>query len=231
MTRPIPALLGAALLLSACSHASSTRYDATDVGRTIETTEASVVSSRTVQISGQTNVVGPAAGGALGAAGTGLLFGGSGLAAVIGGVIGAGAGYLSQQQLNNREGIEYVLRMDDGRTVTLVQNRESDEPALPDGTPVLVQVSGQYTRVIQDPRAERRSGSAGWVDPDIAPPAGAGATGTTATGSTATGTTTAGATATGSTAAGATDAAPFASGPPIALEPPTKAVPAAGQQQ
>jgi outer membrane lipoprotein SlyB len=168
--RPIPLLLGAALLLSACSHASSTRYDATDVGRTIETTEASVISSRPVQISGETNLVGPAAGGALGAAGTGLIFQGSGLAAVIGGVLGAGVGYLSQQQLNDREGIEYVLRMDDGRTVTLVQNRESDEPPLPDGTPVLVQVSGQYTRVIADPRAER-VGGADWVDPDTLPEA------------------------------------------------------------
>jgi len=200
--RPIPLLLGAALLLSACSHASSTRYDATDVGRTIETTEASVISSRPVQISGETNLVGPAAGGALGAAGTGLIFQGSGLAAVIGGVLGAGVGYLSQQQLNDREGIEYVLRMDDGRTVTLVQNRESEEPPLPNGTPVLVQVSGQYTRVIEDPRAERRNGAAGWVDPDVAPP--------------------------GAASAGSSPGAP---GPPIRLEPPSSPVPPVDQQQ
>ncbi len=87
---------------------------------------------------------------------------------MIGGVIGAGIGYLSQQKLNNREGIEYVLQMDDGRTVTLVQNRAADEAPLPAGTPVLVQVSGQYTRVIADPRAER-VGGADWVDPDTAP--------------------------------------------------------------
>ena len=67
--------------------------------------------------------------------------------------------------MNNREGIEYVLQMEDGRTVTLVQNRESEEQPLPDGTPVLVQVSGQYTRVIADPRAERIGGG-DWVDPD-----------------------------------------------------------------
>jgi hypothetical protein len=86
---------------------------------------------------------------------------------VLGGLVGAGIGYLSQQQLNNREGIEYVLEMDDGRTVTLVQNRADDEVPLADGTPVLVQVSGQYTRVIADPRAERMAG-ADWVDPDTA---------------------------------------------------------------
>jgi hypothetical protein len=70
--------------------------------------------------------------------------------------------------MNNRDGIEYVLQMDDGRTVTLVQNRADDEAPLPDGTPVLVQVSGQYTRVITDPRAERMGG-ADWVDPDTVP--------------------------------------------------------------
>jgi outer membrane lipoprotein SlyB len=162
-------LLVGALLLSGCSHPSSDTYSAADVGRTIETTEAQVIASRIVRVAGDTNAPwGPLAGGALGAAGTGLVFD-KGLAAVIGGVIGAGAGYLAQQQVNNREGIEYMLRMDDGRTVTLVQNRAAEEQPLPDGTPVLVQISGQYTRVIADPRPDRASGG-GWVDPDTLPP-------------------------------------------------------------
>ena len=161
-------LLLAALVLAGCAHPSGTTYETGDVGRTIETAQASVVSSRVVQIAGDANAVGPVAGGALGAAGSALAFQGSGLIAVIGGVLGAGAGYLAQKQFNNREGIEYLLRMDDGRTVTLVQNRAGDDAALPDGTPVLVQVSGQYARVIADPRAER-VGGADWVDPDKVP--------------------------------------------------------------
>jgi outer membrane lipoprotein SlyB len=170
--RAVAGLLVASLVLAGCSHPSSTTYETGDVGRTIETAKASVVSSRVVDIAGDSNAVGPLAGGALGAAGSGLAFssaGSTGLIAVLGGLIGAGAGYLAQKQLNNREGIEYVLQMDDGRTVTLVQNRDSEEPPLPDGTPVLVQVSGQYTRVIADPRAER-VGGADWVDPDTVPP-------------------------------------------------------------
>jgi outer membrane lipoprotein SlyB len=166
--RAVAGLAAAALLVAGCAHPSSSTYDSGDVGRTIETAQGSVVSSRPVKISGDVNAVGPVAGGALGAAGSALAFEGSGLVAVIGGVLGAGVGYLTQQQLNNREGIEYVLQMDDGRTVTLVQNRTSDEPPLPDGTPVLVQMSGQYTRVIADPRAER-VGGADWVDPDTRP--------------------------------------------------------------
>jgi outer membrane lipoprotein SlyB len=166
--RAVAGLLIAALLLAGCAHPSSTTYETGDVGRTIETAKASVVHSRVVKIAGDSNAVGPVAGGALGAAGSALAFQGSGLVAVIGGVLGAGMGYLAQKQLNNREGIEYVLEMDDGRTVTLVQNRQSEEPPLPDGTPVLVQVSGQYTRVIADPRAER-VGGADWIDPDTVP--------------------------------------------------------------
>jgi outer membrane lipoprotein SlyB len=163
--RAVAFALVPALSLAGCAHSSSSTYDAGDVGRTIETAQGSVISSRAVEISGDTNAVGPLAGGALGAAGSALGFNGSGLVAVIGGVIGAGIGYLTQQQLNNRDGIEYVLHMDDGRTVTLVQNRADGEVPLADGTPVLVQVSGQYTRVIADPRAERVAG-ADWVNPD-----------------------------------------------------------------
>jgi outer membrane lipoprotein SlyB len=166
--RAVAFSLVAALLLVGCSHPSGSTYESGDVGRTIETTQASVVSSRVVKIAGESNAVGPVAGGALGAAGSALAFQGSGLVALIGGVIGAGAGYLAQKRMNNREGIEYVLQMDDGRTVTLVQNRADEEAPLPDGTPVLVQVSGQYTRVLADPRAERMGG-ADWVDPDTVP--------------------------------------------------------------
>ncbi len=160
-----------ALVLTGCSHSSTSTYDAADVGRTIDNTKASVIASRLVDISGETNAVGPVAGGVAGAAGTGLAVGGGSStlpAAVLGGLVGAGAGYLTQKAFNNREGIEYTLQMEDGRTTTLVQNRETDEEPLPDGTPVLVQVSGQYTRVIADPTADRSGGGGGgaWANPD-----------------------------------------------------------------
>jgi outer membrane lipoprotein SlyB len=164
--RALAGLVVMALVLVGCSHPSSTTYEAADVGRTIETAPGTVVSSRRIKVAGDTNMAGPLGGGALGASGAALAFQGSGLVAVIGGVIGAGLGYLAQQQMSHREGVEYVLEMDDGRTVTLAQNRQSDqEEPFPNGTPVLVQVTGQYTRVIADPRAER-VGPGIWVDPD-----------------------------------------------------------------
>ena len=53
MRRPVAGLGIVALLLAGCSHPSSTTYDSGDVGRTIETSEGSVVSSREVEITGQ----------------------------------------------------------------------------------------------------------------------------------------------------------------------------------
>ncbi|MCU0895714.1 MAG: hypothetical protein MUD06_15665 [Rhodospirillales bacterium] len=157
MKRAISAFAVVALL-AGCSAPTSQRYDSGDVGRPIETTQGAVVSSRVVEISGDSRNVGPIAGGAAGAAAT-------------------------------REGIEYIVRMNDGRTVTLVQNRQKAEQPLSDGTPVLVQISGRYTRVIPDPTADRAaavaggggaagggavaaSGSGGWVDPDTMPAGG-----------------------------------------------------------
>lgn len=172
-------------LLAGCSAPTSQRYDSTDVGRPIETTQGAVVSSRVVEISGDTKNVGPIAGGAAGAAATGLAYGGrgSGWAAILGGLVGAGAGYLIESSARSREGIEYIVRMNDGRTVTLVQNRQKEEQPIADGTPVLVQISGRYTRVVPDPTADRAAGETaagggggapamgsgsggGWVDPD-----------------------------------------------------------------
>jgi len=166
--KTLAASLVAVLLVSACAQTSS-RYDASDVGKTVETATGSVVSSRIVEVSGENSNAGTIGGGALGAASGGLI-GQSGWAAVIGGVVGAGAGYLAETQLRGREGIEYIVQMDDGRTVTLVQNRESGEPPIANGTPVLVQLGGKYTRVMPDPRGASGRTAGGWVDPDAVPP-------------------------------------------------------------
>ena len=50
-----------ALSLAGCAHPSGSTYQAGDVGRTIETAQGSVLSSRPVSISGDVNAVGPLA--------------------------------------------------------------------------------------------------------------------------------------------------------------------------
>jgi outer membrane lipoprotein SlyB len=162
------AAIGVVLALAACTTSTSSTYSSRDVGVPIETSSATVVSSRVVDIEGDPGVVGPAAGGLAGGA-TGVTLGSgnvSTLAAVLGGLIGAGAGYLAEQRLKSREGIEYVLQMDDGRTITLVENRESEEEPLPDGTPVLVQINSRYTRVLENPEIDSEGAAGDWVNPD-----------------------------------------------------------------
>ncbi|MCU0837434.1 MAG: hypothetical protein MUE49_01770 [Rhodospirillales bacterium] len=149
-----PSLLAVATVaLVACGTPSASRYQATDVGKSIQTARGVIVSSRPIEVAGETSPWGPAAGGALGGAGAYGAFG-SGWTSVIGGVLGAGIGYAAQEALNSRSGYEYIVQMDDGRMVTVAQNRESSsEIPLPPGARVLVQTSGSYNRVIADPTA------------------------------------------------------------------------------
>lgn len=166
--KPAASLLVVALLLAACTSPSSTSYNSSDVGTPIETTEGTVVSSRVVDVSGDNTPVGPIAGGVAGGSAASIAGGGNAVA-LLGALIGAGAGYLAEREARSGEGIEYIVEMADGRTVTLVQNRADEEEPLPDGTPVLVQVSSRYSRIIEHPRAEG-GGATGipqdWVDPD-----------------------------------------------------------------
>ena len=158
------------LAVAACSHPSSTTYRETEVGQTIEMAPGSVVSSRIVEVSGEPGFVGPGAGAAVGAVGGATAVRGPAqlLVGLVGGLVGAGAGYMAEKGLKDREGIEYVLEMDDGRLVTLVQNRDSEEQPLPDGSRVLVQLNGQYTRVIPNRAVDYDARGGGWVDPDSA---------------------------------------------------------------
>jgi outer membrane lipoprotein SlyB len=144
-----------ALLAAGCANPSSSRYNTSDVGQIIETSEGTVLSSRIVDIEGGDNAgYGAVAGGAAGGTAGYVSMGNSsatGLVAVLGAIIGAGVGYLAEDSVRSREGIEYLVRLDDGRVVTLVQNREGEEVPMQNGTPVLVQYGNDYTRVVEKP--------------------------------------------------------------------------------
>lgn len=148
-----------ALAVAGCSHQTSLTYNADEVGRVIDTSHGVVLSSRVVEISGEgeQSGYGPLLGGASGAS-AGYFIGGSSdagqvIGSVLGGLIGAGLGWATEQSVDSRQGIEYVLRLDSGKDVTLVQNRASDETPLPIGTSVLIQRGSGYARVIPTPLA------------------------------------------------------------------------------
>ena len=108
--------------VAACSHPSSTTYGDTEVGQAIETAPGSVVSSRIVNVSDEPGLAGAGAGAAVGAVGSSLAVTGPVglLVAIVAGLVGAAIGYVAEKQMKDRDGIEYVLEMDDGRLVTLV---------------------------------------------------------------------------------------------------------------
>lgn len=171
-----------ALFAAGCADSSSTPYSAADVGQIIETAEGTVVSSQIVDIKGGKDPGYGGAGGTGGSMGGGssgniTLSGGGPLGAVMALLIGGGAamGYLGSDLARDEEGIEYMVRMDDGRIITLVQEREGEEPPIENGTPVLVQYGSEFTRIVPDPTALKGTeilevGPGGtWKNPDDLP--------------------------------------------------------------
>ena len=126
-----------------------------------------MLASRPVVIRGEASPIGVGAGAIAGAAGTNVV-GGEGALAVLGALVGAGLGYLAQSGLGNEDGLEYVVDLEDGRTVTVVQNRSDGEVPLPPGAQVLVQLGSSYHRVLADPRPRDATGGGRdvWIDPD-----------------------------------------------------------------
>jgi outer membrane lipoprotein SlyB len=150
----LAAVAASLVLLSGCISSSKNVYEGRDVGRMIDTTEATVVNSRIVNIKEESKGYGPLAGAALGGVGTGLASSGShnaGWLIALGALAGAGIGYFAEQFARSRDGIEYTVRTSDGRGMTLVQNRDSEEAPIPAGKAVLVQHAGTYTRIIEKP--------------------------------------------------------------------------------
>ena len=168
----------ACLGLAACSTPDSNTYTSRDVGQLIETSQGRVLSSRAVEIKDdEGGTAGALTGGAIGGAAGYGAGSGNGLATIVGAILGAGVGYLAEKQIRRRDGVEYVVELEDGRVVTLVQNKANDETAIADGEPVLVQFGNKYTRITQlDTEAKTSGGGAAgsygsggnsdWVNPD-----------------------------------------------------------------
>ena len=148
-SRPATALLLVAALLGAAGCArevSPSVVSANTVGAVNEAFFGTVQSVRPVTIQEgdrlQENTTGAVIGGLAGAA-VGSVFGGgwgrviaTGAGAVVGSVVGAAA----ERDLSRQQGVEYTVRLDNGRMITVVQG---PEPALATGQRVIVQTSNQ----------------------------------------------------------------------------------------
>jgi outer membrane lipoprotein SlyB len=91
-------------------------------------------------------LIGAAAGGAIGS----QIGSGSGnvAATLVGIVAGAAAGSATEGALQSASGLQYTVRLDDGRVLTVVQHREPGEHVLPPGTHVVVRTVGRFQRVL-----------------------------------------------------------------------------------
>ena len=131
LSRPMvaAACLAALLGLSACAgpRNTNTTYSPSDIGRSAQVSYGVIVSMRPVTIQSQSGVGtlgGAAAGGVAGS-----FIGGDPrvniLGAIGGAIIGGLAGTAVDRSVNTGEAMEFIIREDDGQTVSVVQTNEA----------------------------------------------------------------------------------------------------------
>lgn len=150
-TKLIAAVLGSALLLTGCAQQGLTgsAYSRSDA-RQVQNVEYAIVESVTpVIIDGRTDgVVGAGAGAIVGGLAGSTVGGGKGssIATVLGAVAGGIAGQALEENATREQGQEITLRLDSGRTISVVQAVENNMFFRP-GDRVRVLTGGGNVRV------------------------------------------------------------------------------------
>lgn len=145
MNKIIVSLIALSSLFASCARTiSSDIYSANHVGETSKTYAGVIVASRIVTIQDKERleenglgIIGGALGGGLAGSYVGKGTGNT-LATVGGALAGATVGAFAEKTLKTQNGIEYVVSLDNGESVTVVQG---PEPRLSEGQRVLVMVS------------------------------------------------------------------------------------------
>jgi len=124
----ILAIMPVLMLVGACaSDIGANQHSSASVGSASRTVMGTVVSVRQVQVRDDDNTVGTLAGGAAGGIAGAQIGRGSratALGAVGGALAGAAVGNMAQRTLTNQAGFEYVVRLDNGEMVTVVQGAD-----------------------------------------------------------------------------------------------------------
>jgi outer membrane lipoprotein SlyB len=119
----------ATLLAAGCASSRSSEVYSRDQARKVHTVQMGTVQSvKLVQIEGTKSPVGAIGGGVVGA-GVGQTIGkgtGRTLATVLGAVGGAVAGSAVEEAVTKKEGLEIIVKLDEGRMISVVQ--EADVP-------------------------------------------------------------------------------------------------------
>ncbi|GEM_PF-484712 len=138
------------LSLSGCGENLSTNtYESSDVGVASKVKKGVIISRRPVDIDNSTGVGGLAGAGAGAAAGS--MIGGNTavniIGAIGGAVIGGVAGHAAEKGLSHHQGYEYIVQLDKGSPISVVQSAEDSTFEI--NQHVLV-IYGKKTRIEAD---------------------------------------------------------------------------------
>jgi outer membrane lipoprotein SlyB len=157
VARKLTAAVGIAAILAACSYRSGSTYTPSETGTVMRVEPAQIVSSRKVLISGLDDDQAAGWGTAIGAALAGTAAYGITKAnnpadvaiTVIAAIVGGLAGLAAEEHRETRDGAEYILRDDSGKTMAVVQSLGSGDKIYPPGSRVsLIYGSRNYVRVV-----------------------------------------------------------------------------------
>lgn len=153
MKRMIAVALGIALALGlgACAKRPSQNvYNYDEVGKSVAVSFGTIVSRREIDITGRNTGAGAAIGAAAGAGAGSYVGAGDGniWATAAGALAGAAIGAMAEQAAADRKGVEYIVVLESGVTMTVAQDVGRDDVLLDPGTRVIVQNSGGYQRVL-----------------------------------------------------------------------------------
>lgn len=129
------------------SSTSGGSYSRNQVGSVNQAASGEVISVRQVQIEGTKSGIGAGAGAIAGGAAASQIGGGRTenlIAGVAGALIGGLAGAAAEEGVTRGTGFEYIVRLDDGRTITVVQG---GDVYIPPGSRVNV-LYGERARIV-----------------------------------------------------------------------------------
>ncbi len=124
-------LLSMAAGMSACAPANTnTTYSSAEIGRSAQISYGVIVSMRAVQVQGQSGGVGTLGGVVAGGAAGSYLGRGDPRAGIIGAVggaiLGGLAGSAAEKSLSGGNAVEFIIREDNGQTISVVQTNEEN---------------------------------------------------------------------------------------------------------
>lgn len=137
-------------VLASCKYSTQSRYNYSEVGQVQVVQFGTVISVREIEISGENSgatAVAGAAGGAAAGVSTGRGFG-SVAGGVAGAAVGAVIGSELERAIRSRGGVEYTVVLQNGKTLTVAQNVSEKDTILAVDDRVMVQINGQYQRVL-----------------------------------------------------------------------------------